>query len=433
LGKTKYEIKGRDFYINGKPTYSEIPGSNENVHGLLFNARFIQGVFQDINPKNQGDYNRFGKTFDPEKNTDDLIAALPDWYNYGMRAFTVGLVGGGPCMSLTDWGSLEFGTFSSDGKTMDTGVFDRLVRIIDAADRLGMLVIVSYLYQGQLRYFDNDSAIETACKTATDAICGLDYDNIIIEVANEYDIFEPKVPQTKLYEPEKMASLVEKVKTWCGGRFAVGSSTYCIKESDRPVMQASDICIFHGNDSRREELHARAKMIRKWCPDKPLVVNEDSAMVTQMDVAFEDHFSWGYYNNLTKQEPPTDWNITPGEDRYFAYRMAKGIGIKVPEIDEDSIMLQGFEPNINLSDGGRFVRVSSLHPERIDKVRFYEDGKLLDVSFDEPFYYLPTKTWSQAAYIQSPDAKEFAAEVIKYDGTIVWLKQDLTTLINDKR
>lgn len=69
MGKTSYRIENGNFYINGKLTYSELPGSDKNVHGLLFNARFIQGIFDDRNPANHGKYDRFGKVFDPELNT----------------------------------------------------------------------------------------------------------------------------------------------------------------------------------------------------------------------------------------------------------------------------------------------------------------------------------------------------------------------------
>lgn len=427
MGKTSYQIQGRDFYINDRITYSEIPGVKESSKGLLFNARFIQGLFQYRNQ--DGRFDRFGKKFDPERNTDELIAALPQWYRYGLRAFTVGLMGGGPCMSHKDWGDFEFGSFSADGKTLDESVKARLVRVIQAADELGMLVIVSFLYHGQFRYLGSDEAVENACKTATEFLCSLDYDNIIIEVANEYDVIQRFVSWTELGRRENMAALVEKVRGWCGGRFAVGSSFCDFDESDRLVMQASDVCLFHGNHTRRETLHERARRVREWCPDKPLVVNEDSAMATQLDVAFEDHFSWGYYNNMTKQEPPCDWGVTDGEDRFFAQRMAEGIGIDLGGEDEDRILLQGFEPHLHLQDGARYIRVACRHPERIDRVRFYEDDRLLDVSFDEPFYYRPLSTWHQDSYLPTPGSREFRAEVVMLDRSTRQLIQKLDELV----
>lgn len=244
MSKTNYQIQGRDFLINGKKTYSEIPQNDPACHGLLFNARFIQGLFQDINKANAEHYNRFGKVFDPEINTDELIAALPQWYNIGLRAFTIGLMGGGPCMSYKDWGTLEFGSFSPDGKSFDPAVRTRLEKVLKAADELGMLVIVSFLYHGQFRYFDNDEAIENACHMAVKMLCELDYDNVIIEVANEYDVIEKVVPTSVIGTPEKMAELVKKCQQWCGGRFAVGASTCFVEERQEIVMKASDMSYY---------------------------------------------------------------------------------------------------------------------------------------------------------------------------------------------
>ena len=86
MGQTSYKIRGQDFYINGAKTYAELPESDPKMQGLLFNTRFIQGIFDDRNPENRGKYDRFGKIFSAEQNTEDLIAALPDWYQKGVRA-----------------------------------------------------------------------------------------------------------------------------------------------------------------------------------------------------------------------------------------------------------------------------------------------------------------------------------------------------------
>ena len=63
MGKTKISIKGEDFYINGEKTYSNSP--KKEVHGLLMNARFIQGILDVQNGREI--FNRYGKVFDPEK------------------------------------------------------------------------------------------------------------------------------------------------------------------------------------------------------------------------------------------------------------------------------------------------------------------------------------------------------------------------------
>ncbi len=74
MSKTKLTIEGSKFLINGKLTYSEIESSNHEAHGLLMNARFIQGIFDDKEDSER--FNRFGRIFNPDQNTDYLIAAF---------------------------------------------------------------------------------------------------------------------------------------------------------------------------------------------------------------------------------------------------------------------------------------------------------------------------------------------------------------------
>ena len=89
--KTKLSIQQDRFFINGSPVYSELKQVNPAYHGLLMNARMIQGVFDDKQDVKR--FDRFGKLFSPEQNTDELIAALPQWYEKGLRAITVGFQG----------------------------------------------------------------------------------------------------------------------------------------------------------------------------------------------------------------------------------------------------------------------------------------------------------------------------------------------------
>jgi len=51
MGQTNLSIKGRDFYINGKPVYDEIK-DHSSSKGLLMNARFIMIVSENSFFKN---------------------------------------------------------------------------------------------------------------------------------------------------------------------------------------------------------------------------------------------------------------------------------------------------------------------------------------------------------------------------------------------
>ncbi len=98
---TQIGIEGENFTINGKLTYSEIAGSKPDAHGLLMNARFIQGIFDDREAPER--FARFGwSEWDPERHTNELVAALPEWHRYGLRAITVGFQGGMPVFTINN-------------------------------------------------------------------------------------------------------------------------------------------------------------------------------------------------------------------------------------------------------------------------------------------------------------------------------------------
>ena len=413
MRKTNYKILGGDFYINGIKTYTDIEGSDEKIHGLLFNTRFIQGIFDDVNPENSGKYDRFGIKFNAEENTERMMAALKDWYEAGVRAITIGLQGGGPIYTYDDWSVIDTGSFSRDGKQLNEAYKNRLLKVLQACDELGMLVIVSFLYQAQEHLFHDGTAIMEAVRTASVFLRDSGYENVIIEVANEHDVGNfNKHPM--ISSGEGIASLIKLAREWSGNKFAVGSSGgggICKQE----VIENSDVILIHGNGLRRQEMYDFIMSVHEKAPDKPIVCNEDSQMFGQLKVSYATHTSWGYYNDFTKQEPPSDWGITSGEDAFFARRLKNMIsGVKM---GENEFYLQGFEKDYHI-EGKRYVRLSSLYPEQIDYVEFYQDDKLLYTSFAEPFMLYSLTTWNQDPYVIPEEACEFTARIYLHDGNV---------------
>jgi len=415
VGQTHVAIQGEKFLINGKLTYSEIENSHVSAHGLLMNARFIQGIFDDKADRSR--FARFGReVYDPDKHTDDLIAALPEWYSYGLRAFTVGLQGGGPVYTIEDWSSIDNNPYSADGKELDPAYANRLDRLIRAADQIGMVVIVSLFYQAQIFRLHDGEAIRNAVKTACTHLKNKNYTNVIIEVANEMNVGGFK-KRPIICSPEGMAYLIELARETSGG-MPVGSSLGG-GDISKEVAKASDVILIHANNLTRQEYYNMIKKVRGWGFNKPIVCNEDSPCIGMIDVAFRTNTSWGYYNNLTKQEPPADWGVTKGEDFFFARRMAEGIGIRLPSIPfEEQFYLQGFEPEMTI-DNKRWIRLASLYPETINFVEFYRNGELVDIAFNEPFMIKNETTWIQEPWIMTQDDKEWKAVIYLADGKVL--------------
>ena len=411
--KTSIGIQGVDFTINNKLTYSDIAGTYSNAHGLLMNARFIQGIFDD--KADPARFSRFGYEWNADQNTNRLITALPEWKHYGLLGFTVGLQGGMPVLTIKN-NTIDNNPYSEDGKHIDRVYLDRLDRLITAADSLGMIVIVSMLYQGQSNRMADGRCIRNAVIACSRFLKEAAYTNVIIEVANEYNVGYFK-NHPLVYYPEGIVTLIDLARIESGG-LPVGSSGGGLHFAPE-VCRASDVILVHGNGATEQTYYNMIRNVKALNLNRPIVCNEDSPRFTQLKVAMKTHTSWGYYNTHTKQDPPADWSITAGEDQFFAWRMANEIGLNVPGIKPvDLFVFQGFEQHFTYQNK-RWIRLASLYPERIDYVEFYRNGVLFDVAFEEPYYTLHRTTWIQDGVVITNLDEKWKAVVHLHSGDVI--------------
>ena len=94
--KTVVTIQGREFLVNGRPTYEGRTYDGMKVQGLLFNSRMVQGIFDDRNAETRSRWRYPDGPWDPERNTREFIDAMPLWRAKGLLAFTINLQGGSP-------------------------------------------------------------------------------------------------------------------------------------------------------------------------------------------------------------------------------------------------------------------------------------------------------------------------------------------------
>ena len=140
--RTRLSISGRSIHINGAPTYEGRTWNGHSLDGMLFNTRMVQATFDDANPETRRKW-AYPDTglWDPERNTNEFCAQLPEYRRHGILGITVGLQGGGPVYSQDTYGAYRNSAFAPDG-TLLQPYFDRLERILQAADEIGMIVIV---------------------------------------------------------------------------------------------------------------------------------------------------------------------------------------------------------------------------------------------------------------------------------------------------
>lgn len=412
MGHTNLTVKGKDFYINGQPVYEEIE-CNSSSKGLLMNARFIQGIFDDQTDRKR--FSRFNKIFNADANTDELIAALPVWYAYGLRAITIGIQGGMPVFTI-DIRTIDNNPFGPDGLIFDAAYAKRLDKIIQAADSLGIVVIINILYWAQALRLKDDEAIVAALMSASSFLKNGNYTNIIIDVANEYNI-DMWNELNIIQNPKSMKTLIDLVREESGGMLVGCSGGGGLL--DREVVEASDVILIHANGLTKGEYYDFILQVQKMAPNKPILCNEDSPSISRLDIAHLTHTSWGHYDNFTKQEPPCDWGITKGQDYFFARRMARVLGIHLEDHPlEEQFYLQGLEANTTWR-GNRWIRLAAEYPEKINYVNFYRNNEFIYRSYDEPFFMFRETTWIQKPWNIKEDDKTWTAEVVLHDGTVV--------------
>ncbi len=76
--RTHVAIVNGQWQINGEVTYR-----GARAGGLLLNVRMVNATFEDANEKTRP------KGFDPEVNTDEFIARVPDYVAQGVRATVI--------------------------------------------------------------------------------------------------------------------------------------------------------------------------------------------------------------------------------------------------------------------------------------------------------------------------------------------------------
>ena len=95
--KTAVSIQDEAWLINGKLTYQGRTFRDWNIEGLLLNSRMVNAIFDDENKHTRFLW-RYPDTgvWDPERNTQEFLAAMPDYRTHGLLAFTLNLQGGAP-------------------------------------------------------------------------------------------------------------------------------------------------------------------------------------------------------------------------------------------------------------------------------------------------------------------------------------------------
>ena len=333
---TNVSIVKDQFYINGKLTYQGRFWKGHKIEGLLFNSRMVQGIFDDLNPETVANF-KYPDTekWDPERNTTEFVNAMSQWLNHGLLAFTLNLQGGSP-VGYGNSGWIN-STFDEKGELRPEYI-GRLQRVLDEADKLGMVVILGYFYFGQDQHLEDERAVIHATDNMTNWILEKGYRNVLVEINNECNVRCDHA----ILKPDRVHELILRVRDKSDGKLLVGTS-YGGGFIPLPnVVQHSDFMLIHGNGvknpGRISEMVAETRSVEGYSI-KPILFNEDDHFdfdkpMNNFLSAIKAYASWGYFDYRMKDEGfeagyqsvPVDWGINSDRKKAFFNKLKEITG-----------------------------------------------------------------------------------------------------------
>ncbi|MCC5830851.1 MAG: hypothetical protein JJU36_15500 [Phycisphaeraceae bacterium] len=334
MSRTTVAIENDRFLINGRPTLAGLSWRDMPLEGLLPNSRMVQAIFDDANPQTRNRWDYPDGPWDAQRNSREFLAAMPTYRAHGLLAMTLNLQGGSPkgYSQEQPWCN---NPFDPDGTFGDVAqpYLERLGRILDLADELGMVIILGIFYFGQDHRLEDDAAVRRAVDQTVDWLIQRGDRHVMIEVGNEVD--NAKYTRDAIRR-DACHELIEQVKERSrgkldtpAGRLLVSTSLCGNKVPPDRYAQCCDFLLLHGNGvsdpDRIREMVDQTRALPSF-GGQPVVFNEDDHFeFDQPDnnfiAATSRHASWGYFDYRMEgegfsegyQSVPVDWTI--GSDR----------------------------------------------------------------------------------------------------------------------
>lgn len=328
---TVVSIQDDKFLINGQPTYKGRTWNGKSIEGLLMNSRMVQAIFDDRNPETVVKWAYPDtKTWDAERNTAEFIAMMPTWRKHGLLAVTLNLQGGSPegYSKTQPWNN---SAINEDG-TLDEKYLSRLAKVIDAADQLGMVVILGLYYFGQDQRIKDEQAVKAGVDAAVDWLIAKKYTNVLVEVNNECNIQYDH----DILKPDRVHELIERVKQRSKDKKhpLLAGTSYGGGTIPKPnVVKVSDFLLLHGNGvkepKRIGEMVRQTRKVAGYRP-MPILFNEDDHYdfdqpENNFKAAVAEYASWGFFDFRRNgegfdegyQSVPVNWKTSSARKKAF--------------------------------------------------------------------------------------------------------------------
>lgn len=226
----------------------------------------------------------------------------------------------------------------------------RLIRVLDAADKAGMVVVLGYFYISATPALADEAAVIRATDEVTDIVCDAGYTNVLIEIGNEADI--PRWAYD-IIKPVRCHELVQRVQSRSAGKVRTGAGRLLVSTSfaigtalPQKLLQTADYVLYHGNAlATPDAVRARARSIRATpgYRGQPLLINEDDHFDfdkpdNNMLASVQEYSGWGFFDYRQIRERfedgyqslPVDWGINSVRKKGFFKLLADVTGSAPP-------------------------------------------------------------------------------------------------------
>jgi hypothetical protein len=305
---TQVKIVNNHWYVNG-----EIANPGTRAEGLLMNVRMVNSTFEDLSQPR----------LDAWDITDRFIRRIPEYASSGVGAFTICLQGGYPGYL----GAVN-SAFDANG-SLKKGYLERVRYVIEACDRVKVIVILGCYYQLQSGILRDEAAVRQGITNTVDWVRENDFTNVVLEVANEFG--QDGFSHTILRKSAGIVELINIAKQIMPGLLVSAS-----RQGDLGIVpevcMRGDFSLVHLNRVALEQYPALLQEIKAF--GKPVVCNEDRKTGTEgamaAEVSVENGCSWGLnVRDVNQYNPPFRFNGIA--DDPLVYMKLKDLTSRIPQ------------------------------------------------------------------------------------------------------
>ncbi len=304
-------------------TYDGGPYRGRSTRGSLLLVNAVHALFDDAWLTEQ--------EFDPDANTEALIAALDLYKAHGALGVFVSLQGfdhpypesSGVARSGRAEDGKEKGTLASaflPNGDLDPAWTARLRRLLEETDKRGMVVCLTYFSPVQDEVLESDRALVAAARNITQWLIDNDHRNVIINVADSWD--RQGVWDHRDFVQRNVGNLVIDIRD----RFNHAEFTLPIGAAGgdglsypSSLAKICDLVLVHGNRAERADKMRAVRTLSEY--DRPVILLEDPPQ-SAPDAAELERTAAAVAAAL---ESPGGWSVSPAGMSYsfpFAYAPA---------------------------------------------------------------------------------------------------------------